>query len=171
MPTPLSEVVKSPVAVHVLTGVGVTSAEQLATWPDTALLGLKNVGNAALRQIRTWQLSQDPPIPVPQEAIGPEEVQRLRRSDANGRIAVQQLPIAPEVTREERIRRLAERIYRRLVVIDMERNLPVEFEGLSKAAYEAAEVFYSPARAKSASAAPPPVLPASEGVAVEDGVA
>jgi hypothetical protein len=145
MPTPLSEVVKSPVAVHVLTGVGVTSAEQLATWPDTALLGLKNVGNAALRQIRTWQLSQEPPIPIPQEAIGPEEVQRLRRSDENGRGAVQQRPIAPEVTRETRILRLARAFYREWVTIDRERNMPPDLRALREEAYEAAAAFYPPA--------------------------
>lgn len=144
MPTPLSEVIKSPVAVHVLTAAGVATAEQLATWPDTTLLGLKNVGNAALRQIRTWQLSQNPPIPVPQDSLGPEEVHRLRRSDSNGRAAAQQCPTAPEVTRETRILRLARAFYREWVNIDRERNMPPDFQSLREEAYGAAAAFYRP---------------------------
>jgi hypothetical protein len=149
MPTSIADVVKSPVAANVLTAAGIETAEAAAALPDSALRDLRNVGPAAIAHIRAWQLAQDPPIPVPAEPIGAEEVRRLRssrfdtaRESFAAYLRLNPPPVEAAQLREERIRALAERIFRELVVIDVERNLPVDFAGLRDVAYQAAESFY-----------------------------
>lgn len=152
MPTPIGDVVKSPVAANVLTAAGIETAEAAAALPDSALRDLRNVGPAAIAHIRAWQLSQDPPIPVPAEPIGEEEVRRLRSSRFDAAresfaayLRLNPPPVEAEQPRETRVLRLARTFYHEWVSIDRERNLPVNLEAVRAEAYEAAEAFYPPA--------------------------
>lgn len=121
--TPIADVVKSPVAVNVLTQAGIESAEQAARMTDAALLAIKNVGRGAVSHIRAWQAAQEPPIPAPSGLA-----QALS-------LSVESLLLAD-------IRSMAAHLYEKFIIDDEERNMPKDFEDRRRLAFEAAEEFY-----------------------------